>query len=387
MLNITPQQQRDLGKAVLVIEDGVLYITDGHHWMLVLPSPDGWIPPQVLEMVREFDTNRRDRVLDWRILNAKTVDFTNETFLPHQARKHAPLWFDTYRNFSGVRGSLREGIEVYEPSLYGDLVNLEEVFAGGNARAVYKETPSQRKSKEGRVFAKEESAEHYVFRFDDKIIGINGSQLRAFRELGFIAVCPKEAYGTQPIPPIGLQFQGGLDAFGFTMPQAELGIFEDNQGRKLFADAATVSWRVEQACLEGLCHPNNYLFHEGQPMSLGDILETSWGHVELKRDVSALMWKGWPVEDIDRAYEEARYSAYVLKDQEMQSKIRAHIESLKAPEAPVWHTRNIESELDRFCTLYESMTHLVEFSLGMLPDAIDMLGSVLDEPETTSMRA
>ena len=373
MLNITPKMQSSLGRAVILYGDGVLYITNIKGWMLVIPSPDAWIPHQVIEVVHSC-ANETYQALDWRVLNAKTVDFANKKFLPYRARKHAPLLVNAYElgnNTTAERA--KKTAEDLEDCIFGDLVDLEAIFAGGEARAIYKDDPKVLK-RTGRAFAKDENAEVYIFNFDDKALALHGAQFRAFREMGFQAFCPKRRLGHWHSPPVGLRLSGGYDIIGFMMPQVETSIFEDLQGRRLFVDAGRASWRTQEESLQGLRDPHSYSFdREGNPRSLGDLLDESWGHEDLKLDVSSLMWKGWSVEDINQAYEEGRAPAYEQKAHIIQVTVAKRVEELEDENTPTWRLRNISNELERFCSEYESMGRLVELDLGLLPQAIELL--------------
>jgi hypothetical protein len=359
----------------------VLYITNGKGWMIVVPSPTAWLPAQVVELVRTYDTHNKSRLVDWRILNAKTVDYTNNTFLPYRARKHQSLSHGGAYDFPSLQKSnLYESAESMGPSLYGDVVDLDALFRGGEAKAKY--TTDAKKQKESkRAFAKKETAASYIFSFDDKILNVHGPQLRAFRELGFTAVCPRDVYAEHEVPPLGLRLGDSHEIFGFMMPLGDAGVFEDRQGRTMFADAARACWDREDVSLGQLCDASSYTFKDGQHRHLGDILEESWGMQVVKRAVTSLMWKGWEIEDIDRAYEDARYAAYCVWAESMQTSLVKLVEELSDRETATWRVRNIESEIKRFCDNYEAMGHLAEFDLGHLPQAISLLGTVLQEME------
>jgi hypothetical protein len=387
MLTLTPQTQKALGDAVLVMQDDVMYITNAKGWMLVIPSPASWLPAQVVELVRNANTQNKSRFINWRILNAKTVDYTNDTFLPHRARKHRSLWLGSAYDFPSLRESnLYKSAESMSPSLFGDLIDLEQLFTESDARVAYSADLKKLKASK-RAFAKEENAESYTFRFDDKILRVHGPQLRSFREMGFVAFSPRERYGEHAIPPIGLRWQHDSSVFGFFMPMADAGVFEDRKGRDLFFDAGKACWDSEEEAIQALCDPSSYSFKGGKHRHLGDILAESWGHQAIRRAVTALMWKGWSVEDIDAQYENARYAAYCTSHESMQQRLLELREELSTPELQTWRIRNIESEVKRHCDAYEAMGHLASFDLGHVPEVIRLVSEAMSTAEYNAIGA
>lgn len=381
MLNITPQMQLALGSAVMLIEDDVLYITNAKGWMLVIPSPSAHIPHQVLNLVRDFDTRNRRVLVDWRILNAKDVDFPRGTFLPHRARKHADIGLSTSHAFAGlVSSNLQEVAEkTMMPSITGDLVDLTAMFAAGEARAVYATTAKKQKES-NRAFAKEPMAETYKFQFDDKLIAVQGAQLRAFIELGFSLVCPKASYGQNTIPPMGLLLNGGYEVFGYCMPMSTAGVFEDKLGRKLISDASAASWLSENDAVTMLTLHEHYSFaRDGSLMHLADVLEETYRRDSLRLAVTSLMWKEWTVEDIDTVYESMRGAAYRTRAGRIQEETATIVKELTDGEIKTWRVRNHETSLSRFCLQYERMSQVVDLDLGLIPRACELLEATLAE--------
>ena len=389
MLNITPEMQRALGAGVLVLQNNVLYITNGRGWLLVVTSPDSWIDPNIMQMVRTYDTLGNSRYLNYLILNAKSIDFASEKFLPNRARKQKSFYVDTMYDFPSLREiDLLERAEAMSPSLYGDVVDFEELIQTNSVRPIYGSDLKKMKETK-RAFAKDENAESYIFSFDDKIVNVEGEQLRAFREMGFSPKMPRQKYSDTTPPPMGLAWKHDPGVFGFFMALGGSGTFRDRKGRDLFSDAAFACWDTEEESIKTLCHPNSYKFKGGQASHLGDLLEESYGNKDLRRAVTSLMWKGWEVEKIDELYENARYAAYCVSHEWLQEKAQTLLENVSKENVSAWELRNAESQIDRYIGIYKAMGHLTQFDLSHLTrcaEAIEQAKGVHEQDLPPSLR-
>lgn len=372
MLTFTPQIQRALGDAALVPDGDIIYIVNPK-WLLVLARPEEWLDLRLLEFIRKFDSKNGRLLVDWNVISAKDVDYRQQRFLPDRSRKYLPIALDTWASFPRIDmvelRSLMEG-EKYLRSIYGDLINLSAMFADGQARAVYAKHGDPDKQ-----FSKEPAAVAYQFRFDDKLVAIHGPWWRAFEELGFTLVAPREGYLGGAIPPVGLRHREGFDAVGFVHPEPASGVTEDRKGRPLFVDAATCCWTEEGHATALLLDPRHY---DVKGTSLWAEASNQWGRAALRLAISALRWRGWNDDDIATTYEDGRRAAYQARQAAVFEEVEQAIRQLQNTSTSTWQLRNVETSLQRACDTIDTINRALGTSeLGQLPEAVALLDEVL----------
>jgi hypothetical protein len=378
MLSFTPQIQNALGDAALIADGDVLYIVN-RDWMLVVARPERFIDPEVLDLVRNFKTSGSRWRVNWRILCAREIDLAQNKFLPHRSRKFLPIGLDCWHDFPSLRvEELRQLIEEkYLKSVWGDLVDLSSMFSDGLARASYRVSDV-----EGQKFAKRPSAQTYQFRFDDKLVCVSASWWRAFEELGLTIVCPREGYLEDLIaPPLGLRSGEHFDVAGFFLPETCSGVMEDKKGRKLYTDAAIACWLREGKALQLLGDPRHYSVDTESVWEQVDVYHAK----DLRTAISALRWQGWHDDDIEGFYRDNRRAAYLAKQKALHKHIDDVIERLSDDRLTSWSLKNIERDLERYCTAFDKLNQRLESDdLGRLPEAVALLTDKLEANNPSS---
>jgi len=255
------------------------------------------------------------------------------------------------------------------------------MFRDGLVRAHYDES----KSSEAQKFAKEPNAHRYEFRFDNRLVAMDGAWWRAFDELGLTVVSPKQSYLDGKVPPMGLRYGDGFDVVGFVMPEAHSGITQDLQDRELYVDAALCSWNDEGTALQLLLQPRNYSL---KGTSLDEELAVTWGNGDLRLAVSTLRWLGWDDNDIEATYESGRRAGYELQMRELDKQVESCIRQLSAEKLSAWKIRAVEGDLQRYCKDFDQLNQLLGTSeLGHLPEAVALLSERQENEQHTYRRA
>jgi hypothetical protein len=329
---LTPEIQAKLSTgckkpAVLIPDGDVVYITNGW-WLLVLTGADQHLDDEVLQAVRSCDT-RRNEYVNWLVINARVVDFDEGKFTSHSGRKAQSIVVHSYE-YGWKPENVRQLIDAYAPSIYGEGVSLSKMFADGQAYPLY--------GKAADHLAKRATIESYVFRFGDKVLPVGGKLFQAFYEMGFSITCPQEAYSTRRGhgPALGLYLEDvEPDVFGFLMPRTGSGIKMTDDGRPLQADPAIISWITAEEALEEILQKHHY--RPGRDL-YGAYAQGSL----LNRSVDVLRWKGLTDAEIEELYEDGREAAYEAQHEALLQQLTASSTRATgvAPRAPysAWQT-------------------------------------------------
>ena len=379
MMQLTPQIMEALSSdgvsgqrsdASLVVDGDALYIVHTS-WMLLLMRPEDHVDPALLAWLREKQAGaQRSRMTDWRVLCARELDFEQGKFLPWKARGYCDIedfsWASGLSYYTGQH--CRNMLESQSDSLFGDVVDLTDIYQDGRARPVYAEKG------EGRVGR---TAATFWFPFDRRVVAVSAPWLAAFTDMGLRVLCPKES--TKNLPPtLGLVSEDP-DVFGFVSPKTVSGVRKDKKGRDIFGDASTVSWMPESFALGELAIP-----HLHDPSNVHDSLSEcvdSLTHSDKARALSAvgnLRWNGWSDDSIRDAYLAARSMSYQTQYEKLMTDATSLLRELRGGDVTHWRVARVEKTAQDMCRAFEALQALpslagTQLDLGDLPEVIALL--------------
>ncbi len=128
--------QRGMGTAAMRMVDGVLYVGTGK-WLFQFHNPRNRFDERVIDIIEAADEMNDGRVVDWRILNAKSVDVHEETFLPHGGRKHPPIMISRYDVFNIDKSKIPLLFENELTHARKPCLDIGEALRQGRMRALY----------------------------------------------------------------------------------------------------------------------------------------------------------------------------------------------------------------------------------------------------------
>ena len=365
---LTKNQGGDSDPAALIPDGDVLYIA-GDTWLLALTRPEDVIDPELLDWIRTHEVPRYASI-DWRVLCCKHIDVAQGKFLPFKARQY----FDIAREdmFSRVRtSSCRSDLERASDSIFGDVVDLTQLWEQGKARPLYlREASLSGDEVRGGVQATP-AAHTFIFEFGTRVVSVNGQYLKAFHDLGLRVTCPVESSG---IPVLGLMSEDG-DTLGCMKANHGAGRNSDSLGRSTYRDVAHICWISEEAAIAELhsqsCHPLNARYRE-----FDDILGDAYCP-RLRDAVGALRWAGWNDGDIEQEYVDGRTTAWTTAYSEAMSVGDNCLAYLEGSERTPYEDRNTQWALKEACKVVTQLRERTgsDLDLGQLPAAVALLPS------------
>jgi hypothetical protein len=300
---LTPEIQARLDQKhrntpILVPDGDTVYMSNGE-WVIVLTGARHHLDDRVLEVLEKFPGHAQAAV-DWRIINAQDIDNEAEKFLPHRGRKARDILRRGYYEYFSTDW-LRNGIEKHSPCIFGDGVSLTDLLEKGDAYPVYEK---------GDKASRSTKISRYVFRFEDKILSVNGDYLEAFHQMGFRVHCPAELYFDwnpngniylPPIPVLGVYLEDvEPDIFGYIQLNSNTDVWVTDDGRKMQLDAGKVCWLSPEQALQVLQRPEWYT-----------PTRSMWENTRAPMlAIDSLRWKGLSDEQIEELYEDGRNAAY-----------------------------------------------------------------------------
>jgi len=372
-----------LGEGCLRLINDNLYIGNGR-WLFRLYSPELHIPQQVLDLAHTVEDLEGNHVLDYRVLNARSIDVKNESFLPAGMRKHHPLYIRLDSRLPADGDEIEEMFESTRGHAEEPRLDLMSLYRSGEMRTVYEGAMTYDPNKElgarRTKLAKASKASAYFYEGDEVVVGVPAALMEMLSSLDFDLWIPMEK--ENEIPTIG-GWNNELRAEILLGPVSDLHVTHTPDGRKLNSrKGCMLCWWTEERAMQEVnttvgFDPTRY----DQKKVISAWLSGEINHPHM--GIDALRWQGVP-EDMIRTHlekvQEASWPVIYKGHMETADRLMTRIieETASDKVIPDWQVRSWKSELERLCNFIEAMQPLVEeeLSLGVIPEIAEALQEV-----------
>jgi len=359
ILNINSATQKVLGNAAMSIDGDTVYLqSTDKAWNLALAGGSLDLPDQILDLLEEFPR------VDWKILNARTIDVEVGKFAPERGRAFLPIEIPNTWSYVGTR-TAAEYLEKRLGCLTEDGININARIRNADLRVYYGVDPDHAARRENHHAIPRGQQKSYAFYVGERVLSIDANLANTFIELGMDLNAPFEGANDAP-PYVGvLGDSGSATVYGILTPTKRSGIVKDAYHRKIFGDAAEVSWVSEQTAWRQLKDAHLY----APPINLESIetfLDALQAH-RIQFAIGALRWGGIEDEEILRVMRDAAEKALVDTHQGLLEEIKTLHNLTRRP---------LEWEVKRLCEKMESLQDALgnELDLGLLPKLVQKAG-------------
>lgn len=367
-----------LEKALLVPDkDGLVYLVcPTASLVLVYSEPEKFFDEDILALIRAMGGARK--YLKYAVLHASNIDFDNEMFLPYDGFQHESLWSDfSYAYDFLTPGRVLSLIQANEKMLEVPVFSLTKRLERGKARSLYQDAASKR--------SKQASA--YIFETPTKVLKVDGPLLRTLHSLGFTALYPKEfmpdlsdsgsyASHNDLRPKLVLKYDNDLTAFGFLDLQMDSGVMESRDGRKLYIDAAKLSWINPAKVIEGAIDAALHPIMDREKFNHNIWWLATERVPQAQTFISALRWYGYTDDEIEDIHSGSREESLRLQHASLVSRAQATLEGyLEAVEVSDWWVESKLREALSMKVKHERICSVLgeDLSSGYLPELIEQL--------------
>jgi hypothetical protein len=375
----TPAMQRGLGEAALRMADGVLYVGT-EKWLFQFHNPRDRFSGEILDIVEASEEIGDSSIVDWRILNAKSIDVKEETFLPYGGRKHRPIRMPSYGVLQLDTAKLARIFEEETSYLREPSLDLGELLRDGKMRPVY-----SKPEREGQELAKTRgsAAASYFYTDQGLVVGVPAPAADALLELGFNILISTEKMNK--IPTIGgwcLELESEY-RMGCAI---DLDLQKTPDGRHLRRgiDACEICWWSEEYALAELYHSIQYFSPVAYEQdTIIDKMMAPDGPFGSKA-MTALRWQGMPEGEIRSHLEASQVEAWprICEANHRSADIllnRIIEKQLGGDDVSKWMIKSWDDEFKRICTQMESLDRLIEAEIDFNLSALREIAELLQE--------
>ena len=380
----TPKMQRGLGDAVMRMINGVLYVGTGK-WLFRFHDPRERFDNELLDIVEASSEMEDSKQVDWRLINARSVDVQEEVFLPHGARKNRPIRISEWNVLSASAEKI-EQLFRNETSHTDDAdrLDLGELFSSGKMVPRYREADSKSEEKGAIRKPRNSNAESYTYMGSGLVIGLPAPLLEALVDLGFnvwISMVRRNA-----APVIGGWCQDLKAEYRTSCEMDPRVLSKSPDGRTIQSSATEICWWTEEFALENLYHHIQY-FDPGtkdQSKIIDELLSKN-GH-NITKTIDALRWQGMSEDMIRGHLERSQVAAWPqiyeqVREAEQRLLDKIVEKQLSEKEVPGWVLNSWKAELKKICGQLEALDELVESEIPFSYSIVEEIAEAIVEVE------